>query len=292
MNKMEIKSNPNLSLYNMQLRDTAKQTQSNSVSIENKGRNALVETLKSNPAAIYHKTGEQIPETYDPTLELRMWSYPETDEEHHNREVETYRAYSQMAKSYGEIEPIFSDFMKQLSKMSPGLAEKDWGFTVDKEGALAVFDPDQVLTKDETERLTSLLNADESLVKATGKMPEFLTKAFELEKGPGTHSFGWARYYVTEENFKDIIDIRKFVEIAQDKAEYLDNGGDPAYIWKYISTHAFEEEMASQLSGRAENRYQAIRYSQGMSDEKYEEMKRGSGWILLNETKPSLQDQK
>ncbi len=289
---MEITPNPNISLYSMQLRNAQKQTQSNAVSIEHKGRNALVETLKSNPAAIYHKTEEQIPDTYD-SLTGQLWSSQETGKERNKRKDAALTILNaDLNKSYEGIEPVFGDFMKELAKISPELADKDWGFTVDEKGALVVFDLDKLLTKDETDRLTRLLNNNESLVSAAGEVPELLLKGFELERGPGTHSFGWARYDVTEENFKDIIDIRKFVDIAQDIAQYRDSGKDPRRRWKSTPIYAFRNEMESQLSARAENRYQAIRWRQGMTPEEEAEMYKGAGWKQLIKDGRFLQDQK
>jgi hypothetical protein len=148
--------------------------------------------------------------------------------------------FGELPSQIGKIRDEFQLFMNDLETDSPTLAQKDWGFSVDENDKLVVSGD---ITEDERIYLEEKLNENEDLVRLAKEVPDILIKGMEYDRGNDGKGQYWGKYDVTQENFKDIIDIKELM--------------DASYHPVTNSYYAFDyqDNLGAQLAWRAEVKY-------------------------------------
>ncbi|TQF67596.1 hypothetical protein [Pseudoalteromonas luteoviolacea] len=216
---------------------------------------ALSNTLSTLEPDVYHgSSGNEEPATYERPFNIgESVKQIETVEETMDRIFEASSELYLEGAMYNAAESMtaeYDNFMSDLSKSNPDLAAKDWGFSVDANGEIAVSGQ---LSDEEAELLTAKLNSNEDLVRYANEIKDNFLKFTALERGPegqGTSKY-WGKYDVTNENFGDIINMRELVE----QGRYRDSGN--VITGNQLNSYNFVENMGEQLKSNAQVTYAA-----------------------------------
>ncbi|KGJ88416.1 hypothetical protein [Colwellia psychrerythraea] len=193
---------------------------------------------------IYHKD-EHIPlsqNTYDRPLSITAHK----SESELLVKMEQTIDFGELTNQFRKIQPKYQDFMKDLQNTAPSLAQKDWGFSIDSNDKLVVSGD---ITEDEKKYLEDKLNANEDIVNLAKELPDILIKGQEYDRGYDGKGKYWGKYDVTQENFKDIINIKEMLDYSfttEDHGGLTKNNFD---TWKY------QDNLRSQLASKAEVKY-------------------------------------
>lgn len=191
---------------------------------------------------IYHKD-EHIPKnqnTYDRSLSITALK---SESELLDKMTNTI-SFGELPKKLSQLRPRYENFLNKLEISSPSLVQKDWGFSIDSDDKLVVSGD---ITEDEKSYLEDKLNADRDIVKLAKELPDILIKGQEYDRGYDGKGKYWGKYHVTQENFKDNIDIKALLDSSYGpNAKAFDNGFD---IFSY------QDNLRSQLASKAEVKY-------------------------------------
>ncbi|CAM4230371.1 hypothetical protein [Pseudoalteromonas byunsanensis] len=206
-------------------------------------------------ADTYHGAKEQIPDpTYSRPIVLeqaqQLIEEPEQTSARLNEAYHQLYFNGDMYKAADELAGEYNQFMSELASSNPQLAQKDWAFSVDEEGAIKVSGQ---LSADEVSYLEDKLNENEKLVQLANDVKDNFLKYTELERGPseqGTSQY-WGKYDVSNENFAEIIDMRSLMkeQIKEDEVSVR--------IGNNLNMFGFIDNMSEQLSGKAQATYAA-----------------------------------
>jgi hypothetical protein len=152
--------------------------------------------------------------------------------------------FGELPKKLNQLRPKYESFMNELEVSSPSLAKKEWGFSVDSNDKLVVSGN---ITEDEKKYLEEKLNADKDIVNLAKELPDILIKGQEYDRGYDGKGKYWGKYDVTQENFKDIVDIKGLLDSSYGpNAKAFDDGFD---------VMSYQDNLRSQLASKAEAKY-------------------------------------
>ena len=154
--------------------------------------------------------------------------------------------FGELTNQFRKIQPKYQNLMKDLQNTAPSLAQKDWGFSIDSNDKLVVSGN---ITENEKNYLESKLNADKEIVNLAKELPDILIKGQEYDRGYDGKGKYWGKYDVTQENFKDIINIKEMLDYSfttEDHGGLTKNNFD---TWKY------QDNLRSQLASKADAKY-------------------------------------
>ncbi|MCF6435390.1 hypothetical protein [Pseudoalteromonas sp. MMG022] len=206
-------------------------------------------------ADTYHGSKEQIPDATC-SRPIVLGEAQDLIEEPEQTSARLNEAYYQlyfngdMYKAADELAGEYNQFMSELTSSDPQLAQKDWAFSVDKEGAIKVSGQ---LSADQISYLEDKLNANEKFVQLANDVKDNFLKYTELERGPseqGTSEY-WGKYDVNNENFSQIIDMRALVK------EQSTEDDVSARIGYNLNMFGFIDNISSQLRTKAQATYAA-----------------------------------
>ncbi|WP_405128306.1 hypothetical protein [Pseudoalteromonas sp. PB2-1] len=193
-------------------------------------------------ADIYHKD-EHIPKnqsTYDRPLSITAHK---SESELLDKMTNTI-SFGELPKKLSQLRPKYENFLNELEVSSPSLVQKNWGFSINSDDKLVVFGD---ITEDEKFYLEGKLNADKDIVSLVKELPNTLIKGQEYDRGYDGKGKYWGKYDVTQDNFKDIIDVKALLDSSYGpNAKAFDNGFD---IFSY------QDNLRSQLVSKAEVKY-------------------------------------
>ncbi|MCP1338095.1 hypothetical protein NJR55_00685 [Idiomarina sp. M1R2S28] len=153
--------------------------------------------------------------------------------------------FGELPKLLRSMQKEYQIFMANLQKDNPSLANKDWGFSIDSDDKLVVSGN---ITENEKEYLESELNSNTEILELAKEVPDIFIKGQEYDRGYDGKGQYWGKYDVTQENFKDIIDIKEILDKS-----YTTNRGE---IFKgNFDIFKYQSNLQSQLSGKAEAKY-------------------------------------
>ncbi|MBQ4861543.1 hypothetical protein J8L98_07555 [Pseudoalteromonas sp. MMG013] len=227
----------------------------NTLTADSKAR--LVNDVESNKplpiADVYHKENDQQPpSTYRrPVIVGKAQTLIEEPEQTSARLNEAYSQLyfnGDMFKAADKLADQYNQFMHELASDAPQLAEKDWGFSVNESGAIAVSGQ---LSEDEVSYLEEKLNANKTLVQFANEVKDSFLKFTELERGPSKNATSqyWGKYDVNEKNFSDLVDMRSLME--EQKSFEQSNYS----IGENLNLFGFIDNMGAQLSAKAQATY-------------------------------------
>ncbi|WP_440056158.1 hypothetical protein ACSLBF_08405 [Pseudoalteromonas sp. T1lg65] len=216
---------------------------------------ALSKTLSTLEPDVYHGTStKEPPVTYERPFNIgESVQQVETVEQTMDRVFEASSELymgGNMFRAADAMTAEYDNFMSELSKTNPELAAKNWGFSVDPDGKIAVSGQ---LSEKEAQLLTDKLNGNEELVQYANDVKESFLKYTALERGPegnGTSKY-WGKYDVNNDNFGDVINMRAVIELGRNQDPENIKTGD------HLHTYNFVEGMAAQLQSNAEVKYSA-----------------------------------
>ncbi|TMP28071.1 hypothetical protein CWB99_01175 [Pseudoalteromonas rubra] len=162
---------------------------------------------------VYH--GAQAPSpalVYDRPLAITSSENQETPEQYSERmDAATGLLFAvSIPKIAEDMSAEFAKVTKEIEQLSPGLSDKDWGFSVNEDGALVVSGDD--LTDSEKQLLEEKLNENEELVALAKTFQDTMMEGIDLLKGPNESGDYWAKYDINRSNFADIIDFKALME--------------------------------------------------------------------------------
>jgi hypothetical protein len=108
----------------------------------------------------------------------------------------------------------YTVFLKKLADTHPDLAEKKFGFTLDKDASIKVIDYDDSLTDSEKTVLTEAINDFEHMKDSLRSN----ARAFMTLLDHDLETFG-GRYSLNIENFQNVIDFGKILSTSQEQRE-------------------------------------------------------------------------
>jgi len=191
---------------------------------------------------IYHKD-EHTPQnqsTYDRPLSITAHK----SESELLVKMEQTIDFGELPKKLNQLRPKYESFMNELEVSSPSLAKKEWGFSVDSNDKLVVSGN---ITEDEKKYLEEKLNADKNIVNLAKELPDILIKGQEYDRGYDGKGKYWGKYDVTQENFKDIVDIKGLLDSSYGpNAKAFDDGFD---------VMSYQNDLRNQLASKAEVKY-------------------------------------
>ncbi|OUS74521.1 hypothetical protein B5G52_00480 [Pseudoalteromonas sp. A601] len=191
---------------------------------------------------IYHKD-EHIPKNQS-TYERPLGITAHKSESELLDKMTNTISFGELPKKLSQLRPKYESFLKELEILSPSLAQKDWGFSINSDDKLVVSGD---ITDEEKSYLEDKLNADKDVVSLVKELPDILIKGQEYDRGYDGKGKYWGKYDVTQENFKDNIDIKALLDSSYGpNAKAFDNGFD---IFSY------QENLRSQLASKAEVKY-------------------------------------
>jgi hypothetical protein len=153
-------------------------------------------------------------------------------------------SFGELPSKLNQLRPKYENFMNEIEASSPSLAKKEWGFSVDNNDKLVVSGN---ITEDEKNYLESKLNADEDIVNLVKELPDILIKGQEYDRGYDGKGKYWGKYDVTQENFKDIVDIKGLLDSSYGpNAKAFDDGFD---------VMSYQNDLRNQLASKAEAKY-------------------------------------
>lgn len=226
---------------------TQRKNESKPVSVGKLSDNVLDEKINKQQAQtfandIYHKD-EHIPKnqsTYNRSLSITAHK----SESELLVKMEQTIDFGELPKKLNQLRPKYENFMNNLQVSSPSLAQKEWGFSIDSNDKLVVSGN---LTEDEKNYLESKLNADEDIVNLAKEIPDILIKGQEYDRGYDGKGKYWGKYDVTQENFKDIVDIKGLLDSSYGpNSKAFDDGFD---------VMSYQDNLRSQLASKAEVKY-------------------------------------
>lgn len=152
-------------------------------------------------------------------------------------------AFAHLYTSGGNVhkaaESMFSSyeqFMTELNRERPDLADSYWGISINKSGELEVSGS---LSDDDKEFLETRLNENEELVSAAEDFKSNFLKYVSMESG------GWGNYEVNDDNFVEIFDLKQMLDSSEGTEEFK-------YYWgKDFSFLELNENISSQLRSNA-----------------------------------------
>ncbi|MCP1338098.1 hypothetical protein NJR55_00700 [Idiomarina sp. M1R2S28] len=152
-------------------------------------------------------------------------------------------AFAHLYTSGGDVhkaaESMFSSyeqFMTELNRERPDLADSYWGISINKSGELEVSGS---LSDDDKEFLETRLNENEELVSAAEDFKNNFLKYVSMESG------GWGNYEVNDDNFAEIFDLKQMLDSSEGTEEFK-------YYWgKDFSFLELNENISSQLRSNA-----------------------------------------
>ena len=191
---------------------------------------------------IYHKD-EHTPQsqsTYDRPLSITAHK----SESELLVKMEQTIDFGELPKKLNQLRPKYESFMNELELSSPSLAKKDWFFSVDSNDKLVVSGN---INDDEKNYLEEKLNADKGIVNLAKELPDILIKGQEYDRGYDGKGKYWGKYDVTQENFKDIVDIKGLLDSSYGpNAKAFDGGFD---------VMSYQNDLRNQLASKAEVKY-------------------------------------
>lgn len=193
---------------------------------------------------VYHK-GEHTPQsesTYDRPMEIHTLHSKMSQRESITKTTETI--YNEIPAQLSFIRPEFKEIKNEIESEAPILKSKDWGYSVDETGKLIALGD---ISEDERSLIEDKLNQDGQFVRANQGIAELVTKGVEYDRAYALRSKYWGKYEVTQDNFKDIIDMKSLLQSTETPASDV-------YINK-VDLHSYSQNLAAQLAKRAEVKY-------------------------------------
>lgn len=152
--------------------------------------------------------------------------------------------FGELPEKLSQLRPKYEKFMDDLQVSAPSLAQKKWGFSVDNNDKLVVSG---TVTEDEKAYLEAKLNANEDIVNLAKELPDILIKGQEYDRGYDGKGKYWGKYDVTQENFKDIVDVKALLDNSYGfGAKAFDNG---------FNIFSYQDSLRSQLASKADVKY-------------------------------------
>lgn len=153
-------------------------------------------------------------------------------------------SFGELPNKLNDIRPKYESFMNDLQVSSPLLAQKEWGFSVDSNDMLVVSGN---ITENEKVYLEAKLNTNKDIVNLAKELPDILIKGQEYDRGYDGKGKYWGKYDVTQENFKDIVDVKALLDSSYGpNSKAFDNGFD---------AFSYQDNLRSQLASKAEVKY-------------------------------------
>ncbi|NWO06697.1 MAG: hypothetical protein HLX50_13700 [Alteromonadaceae bacterium] len=100
----------------------------------------------------------------------------------------------------------YEQFMTELNREQPDLADSYWGISINKSGELEVSGS---ISDDDKEFLETRLNENEELVSAAQGFKDNFLKHIAME------SLGWGKYDVNSSNFNEIFDLKQMLDSSK-----------------------------------------------------------------------------
>ncbi len=153
-----------------------------------------------------------------------------------------------MFKAADRMAAEYDDVLSELKQSQPDLADKNWSFSVDANGQLAVSGQ---LNQQETEFLSTLLNRNEKLVKYANEVKDNFLQYTAQERSAEAKGSGqyWGQYDITKNNFADMIDFRSLLADSRN-ADPLNK-----VMGTQLRADKFVDQMSDQLKHKAEVKY-------------------------------------
>ncbi|PQJ54987.1 hypothetical protein [Psychrosphaera saromensis] len=157
--------------------------------------------------------------------------------------AQTIDSGGELPTKLASVKPKYEKMMGEIAVEQPSLANKYWGFSVDENDKLVVSGD---ITEDERIYLEDKLNSNDDIVRLTKDIPEIFMKGQEYDRGYYENEQGkyWGKYDVTQENFKDIVDIKALLESG--------NGPMAQGTWNDFDGFAYMNELRTQLARNAD----------------------------------------
>lgn len=153
-----------------------------------------------------------------------------------------------MFKAADRMAAEYDDVLSEIKQSQPELADKNWGFSVDANGKLAVSGQ---LNQQETEFLSTLLNRNEKLVKYANEVKDNFLQYTAQERSSEAKGSGqyWGQYDITHNNFAGMIDFRSLLADSRNT--------DPLnkVMGTQLTADKFVDQMSDQLKHKAEVKY-------------------------------------
>lgn len=183
----------------------------------------LVETAKIDgnslqeisPGVIYHGADDDIPDI-DRDLDIsgiRLFKYhnfSESEQDSIDRRAERNVHFGNYFQLEQQMKPLYADFKREVDDLHPELAKKDYGISVNEDGALMIVNNRNNLSEQEEQDLNDVLNNFSGATALTAMANDFaesVIKTIELDRRPDGTGITMGKFDVSKENFHDIIDL-------------------------------------------------------------------------------------
>ena len=154
--------------------------------------------------------------------------------------------FGELPSLFRDMQSHYQDFMSELEKSDPQLAQQEWGFSVDESGQLVVTGS---ISDEDKAYLEEKLNENTELVLLAKQVPDVLMKGMAYDRGADGKANAWGKYDVNTENLKDVLDFREVLESTYTERD------DISYFKGNFNTFEFAENVASQLKRNAEVKF-------------------------------------
>lgn len=224
------------------------------------GEQRLIAEMEKLAQDSYQKGEESEPDlTYGRPIPVIENTRVLTADEYETALSNTMAAYNKFFDAGGlyssadEMSKYYDMFMSELKQEHPDLAEKDWGFSVNSDGALEVSGN---VTDDEKAYLEERLNNYTIFVNLAQDIKNGFLDYAQIENGtPNGVTKEWGDYDVTNENFSSIIDLRQLMEGEKVKGYIKGYGAGPS---EYLLSWDFFGNIGQQLDAKADKKQAAI----------------------------------
>ncbi|MCE2596814.1 hypothetical protein K6Y31_18730 [Motilimonas cestriensis] len=212
-------------------------SQANPNKVQENSTSLSQDTLHTLTTDTYYKGKEQEP---DPVYSRPMviteskYTVAEMEERQRMRDIALGQLYlgGDMFHAADQMTNHYDEFMSKIEAENPKLADKNWGFSVNAEGAIEVTGK---LADTEKRYLENILNEDTSFVWLAQGIKEDFLKYTEMERGgPDGTSQYWGKYDVNEDNFGDIIDMRELIEVSRETNEATTLFGRNLNVFRFV----------------------------------------------------------
>lgn len=206
----------------------------------------VAETLPT-PAAIYHGSQVEGPSRLKGLENVKLYSRTFDPAVARKMSIEKMDLW---IRGLGEVSgDLRRGYDEAVSKLSPELLKKDWGFSV-REGRLVLIEGRDRLSEAERSALISALAGLESLANDVANT---VIRLLELDRGMDGVSKSIGRFDVSQQNFADIVDLRAYLLSHGPDAKYGRHATNPTDYANLYATGGYA--MMDQIAAKAVARF-------------------------------------
>lgn len=202
-------------------------------------------------ASFQSQPDEDVPPVYARPTAMQIWQNIESNEDYIKRTDQARTLLNQTVPAkLQQLKRHFSEFERNVSQQLPGLADKNWGFSLNEQDQLTLLDPLQQLTVREQQQLQQMLDEDKELASLANSFKTSLLEGLALDRGPAMASQGPGQYNLNTQNFADILDIRQLLPTKTMPGLSRDGGG--GLLAEQLQ---LRDNILNQLRQKAESKY-------------------------------------